>query len=516
MSSFFASVDSCCGFPFSHEFQDRYYLEHLGLYETQCIYLENQQIFENNLQHQGPFVVAEIGFGSALNFLAFYELWLRGKRPKGPLIYISYEKHPLHPRDLAQSLEPWRKNLPLSIDKLLEKYRCLTEGVNLFFFNDDKIILILLIGEASEQLDLCHFKAHHWMLDGFAPSKNASAWSPMLLEQIGRLSAPQATLATFTAASAVRRGLESSGWMIDKVKGFGSKRHRLKGIFRDTRTSDCNAQPVTVFGAGIAGRSFGFFYDWLGGQAQVIDCGHLITSNVPYAYSFFNPRQQWDAEQIFNAQTHQFSGHFYRELGLSTLRESHTISEEKLPPRLKKRFDSALQDRRFSEILQKNGTEYHFPIGFSLNGADTLTSLSVFSGTHPITMTFDESLKLYHQTIAADLPLLIATSHAASSFIKTLPEPLMLRGELYHSKTGWSDSTHERYCYQLQPRHYHGTEHFVGFRATHSSHRPLFGKRVDSQIFYSIYHGSRGFTSAPWCGLILALEALNIFIYKYR
>ena len=39
-----------------------------------------------------------------------------------------------------------------------------------------------------------------WFLDGFAPSRNPDMWNEALFTQLARLSKPNGTLATFTAA----------------------------------------------------------------------------------------------------------------------------------------------------------------------------------------------------------------------------------------------------------------------------------------------------------------------------
>ena len=62
------------------------------------------------------------------------------------------------------------------------------------------------------------------VLDGFAPSKNPDMWNERLYQQMFRFTKPQGTFTTFTAASAVRRGLENVGFDITKRKGFGKKR----------------------------------------------------------------------------------------------------------------------------------------------------------------------------------------------------------------------------------------------------------------------------------------------------
>ncbi|MOA15055.1 tRNA 5-methylaminomethyl-2-thiouridine biosynthesis bifunctional protein MnmC [compost metagenome] len=54
-------------------------------------------------------------------------------------------------------------------------------------------------------------------------------WQPALFQQLARLSHRGSTLATFTSAGIVRRGLEDAGFSIEKVAGHGKKRDMTRG-----------------------------------------------------------------------------------------------------------------------------------------------------------------------------------------------------------------------------------------------------------------------------------------------
>ncbi|MGB1026505.1 MAG: FAD-dependent 5-carboxymethylaminomethyl-2-thiouridine(34) oxidoreductase MnmC, partial [Rhodospirillaceae bacterium] len=104
-----------------------------------------------------------------------------------------------------------------------------------------------------------------WLLDGFAPARNPDMWRAEILHRVGQLSAPNARLGTFTAARAVRDGLEAAGFAVTRVKGHGRKRHCLQAIhpsggFQPSPESWSAAppplppgSPVLVIGAGVAG-----------------------------------------------------------------------------------------------------------------------------------------------------------------------------------------------------------------------------------------------------------------------
>ncbi|HBO11844.1 MAG TPA: bifunctional tRNA (5-methylaminomethyl-2-thiouridine)(34)-methyltransferase MnmD/FAD-dependent 5-carboxymethylaminomethyl-2-thiouridine(34) oxidoreductase MnmC, partial [Halieaceae bacterium] len=106
-------------------------------------------------------------------------------------------------------------------------------GVHRLHFDDGRIVLDLYWGDAATALaDLAGhgrrwFDA--WYLDGFAPARNAALWQEGLWPDLARLSRPGATVATFTAAGHVRRGLAAAGFAMAKRDGFGAKRESLHG-----------------------------------------------------------------------------------------------------------------------------------------------------------------------------------------------------------------------------------------------------------------------------------------------
>lgn len=59
-------------------------------------------------------------------------------------------------------------------------------------------------------------------------------WSQHLFSAMARLARPGATLATFTSAGFVRRGLQEAGFTMQKTKGFGRKRDMLVGRMEQT------------------------------------------------------------------------------------------------------------------------------------------------------------------------------------------------------------------------------------------------------------------------------------------
>lgn len=259
--------------PVSVEFDDIYFNKAGGVAETEYVFLAANDLAARwrALDPNGSFALAETGFGTGLNFLCARQLWLAQAPKSSRLHYISCEKHPLLPDDLAQALSHWPE-FKQGADQLLESWPVPLRGIYTLVFDSGRILLTLAFGDAAEMLDELDGKIDAWFLDGFAPSRNPGMWSPELFAEIAAHSRPGTTFATFTAAGLVRRGLSEVGFNVGKRPGFGHKREMLQGRFDRNETpnvdSSVSARPpwlarpeplnsqerhAIVIGAGIAG-----------------------------------------------------------------------------------------------------------------------------------------------------------------------------------------------------------------------------------------------------------------------
>src|SRR5690606_20976798 len=122
------------------------------------------------------------------------------------LHFVSVEKYPLTRDDLDRALALWPELQAFSA-QLLAQYVGIQPGFQRLLFDGGRVVLTLLIGDVQDCLPQLDARIDAWFLDGFAPAKNPQMWTPELFAQVARLSAPGATLATFTSAGLVRRGL---------------------------------------------------------------------------------------------------------------------------------------------------------------------------------------------------------------------------------------------------------------------------------------------------------------------
>ena len=257
--------------PVSDKFDDVYFSNQDGLAETHYVFLEGNQLWERWVNYQeAHFVIAETGFGTGLNFFAVTTLFreFRQKHPDSPLkrlYFTSFEKYPL-PLDALQQAHLAYPQFSHLAQHLQLNWLNPIQGCYRFHF--DETTLDLWFGDVAENLpqlgDYMNGKIDAWFLDGFAPSKNPDMWNEQLYQQMFRFTKPQGTFGTFTAASAVRKGLENAGFNIKKRKGFGKKRECLSGqktheklIALSTpwfhnQPANLKEQDIGIIGGGIA------------------------------------------------------------------------------------------------------------------------------------------------------------------------------------------------------------------------------------------------------------------------
>lgn len=240
------------GTPVANAFGDVYFSRDGGLAETTHVFLAGNDL-PARFAGCAHFVIGETGFGTGLNFLVAARAFLAAAPRDAVLHFVSTEMFPLRGEDMARAHAHWPELDALSAP-LRECLPPLTAGFHRRWLYGERVCLTLLYGDAGVLLPRLDARVDAWFLDGFAPARNDTLWSPSLLTEIARLSAAEATCATFTAAGAVRRALADAGFAMEKVPGFGRKRDMLRGRRGDAPRGNTSApRTALVVGGGLAG-----------------------------------------------------------------------------------------------------------------------------------------------------------------------------------------------------------------------------------------------------------------------
>jgi tRNA 5-methylaminomethyl-2-thiouridine biosynthesis bifunctional protein len=215
----------------SEVYDDVYFDEHDGLSETRYVFLDGNilpEAWKTMEPDQHTFTICETGFGTGLNFLATWKLFEETAPPDKKLHFISFEKFPLDGEEIEAILVPWAKEFGDYFQCLKAHYPLLVPGFHRMHLSD-RVSVTLIFDDVNHAFPKLHASVDAWFLDGFKPSTNPEMWSQTVFDNMARLSHDHTTFSTFTAAGAVKRGLQSAGFSVRKVPGFGTKRDMLVG-----------------------------------------------------------------------------------------------------------------------------------------------------------------------------------------------------------------------------------------------------------------------------------------------
>jgi tRNA 5-methylaminomethyl-2-thiouridine biosynthesis bifunctional protein len=255
------------GAPYSARYGDRYASRGGALGQARHVFLGGNHLPERWAGRR-QFVILETGFGLGNNFLAAWQCWRADPARPGQLHFVSVEKHPLGVQDIADGGKRYaagdlREDPDLAQLRaaLAAQWPLLIAGLHRLEFDAGAVVLTLALGDARDLVPQLVTGVDAFFLDGFAPERNPQMWEPALLKSLARLARPQATLATYSAAGTVREALRAHGFAVQRVPGFGLKRHMLSAQFaprwklrrHEPPLAHAGPRKAIVVGAGIAG-----------------------------------------------------------------------------------------------------------------------------------------------------------------------------------------------------------------------------------------------------------------------
>jgi tRNA U34 5-methylaminomethyl-2-thiouridine-forming methyltransferase MnmC len=202
------------GVPVSRRFDDPFYSLEDGLAEAQHVFLGGNDL---PARFRDGFHIAELGFGTGLNFAATALAWREAGMWPGAC--TSPASRPFRwPRRSARGAEPFPEAAPFAPN---DRSRLEWQGLW-----HDLGITLSVVRRRAETVPEWQGRADAWFLDGFAPPRNP--------ELVGRRPAagrrreharPAAPAPPIPAAGSVRRALDAAGFEVERRVGYGRKRH---------------------------------------------------------------------------------------------------------------------------------------------------------------------------------------------------------------------------------------------------------------------------------------------------
>ena len=269
---------------YSRWYDDIYFDKTDGVKEKEHVYL-NANDLANRIKLSDKLCIAELGFGTGLNFILTWRLWKKNRKPNSSLTYISFEKAPLSKKEMTRVYKKFKELNDFS-DQLIQKLTDNYKTNRTIYFKSENINLILIYDDFS-LLTNFDFKADIWFLDGFAPSKNPEVWDNSYYKNIYNRTNLKGSLSTFTSSGLVRRGLALAGFRVTKVSGFGQKREMLKAIkiepdikLKVNLNYENTIGPVAIIGAGISGASLAYAFRKRNIECYIVEKSSNVASGA--------------------------------------------------------------------------------------------------------------------------------------------------------------------------------------------------------------------------------------------
>ena len=290
--------------PVSLEHDDPYFSLDGGDRECRHVFIEGNDLERrfSALEHGDCFRIGETGFGTGLNFLETWSAFERCAPAQARLHFVSTEIRPLSHPDLRRAHQAWPRH-SARCTQLQAQWPAMTPGFHTLRFEQGRVLLTLLYGDATQQLQLLDGHIDAWFLDGFAPARNESLWQQTLYAEIARLSHADTTVATYSAAGHVRRGLAAAGFAVKKVPGFASKRDMTvaTSTLAQPRPPLQSGRHIVVAGAGLAGVTVAAALHARGQTVTLLDPAGVATegSGNPAGIVYSTPSAHITAQNRF-------------------------------------------------------------------------------------------------------------------------------------------------------------------------------------------------------------------------
>lgn len=425
-----ANISLQNGGAYADNYGDIYYNATDGFAESLYTYINGNHLlhrFASLTAHQ-QMVIGEVGFGTGLNFILTAETFLT-RNQHAHLYYVSAEKHPI----ALPTLKRLHHNWPQAAlrEKLYQQYPDNHAGFHLLRPHP-RVHLLLLLGDACQLYQQFDGKVDAWYLDGFAPKCNPECWQADLIAAISRSSKPGTTLSSFSAAGEVRRLLSQYGFFVERIKGYGNKKHMIRATCQtpvsiapswSDRYQGNKASKVAVIGAGIAGAATARVLAEKGIQTTVYQSdAHRAASDNPYAIAHLQPSLHPTPAREYYLQAWHHARRTFQELSLDILKQNAQQSTQPhtgalaalpffIPLPIKRLADTPALAKRHQQLYQQgllSDAHWQYQEGELSDvsmGALRLPLLCQYLLAHP-------NIEVIHKTchqLPTDMPSVICT-----------------------------------------------------------------------------------------------------------
>ncbi|MDZ7681263.1 MAG: tRNA (5-methylaminomethyl-2-thiouridine)(34)-methyltransferase MnmD [Fodinibius sp.] len=208
---------------YSSQFDQHYHNPNGAIAESRYVFFEQSQLLENLSTHD-QINILEIGFGTGLNLLVLLDYYLQ-KQSNAQIDYYSVEGFPLSPQTAQQFNYNEQLRYPDQAPRIPAILDSLSKGMNHFEITE-QVTAHIFYGMFKDFVP-GDIDADYLFHDAFSPSANPELWTGETFTRLKDISAENAVLTTYSAASKAQGALAAAGWKVAKTKGALGKREMI-------------------------------------------------------------------------------------------------------------------------------------------------------------------------------------------------------------------------------------------------------------------------------------------------
>jgi len=220
---------------YSSRFDQKYHNPNGAIAESRYVFFEQTRLLED-LKSKTKITILEIGFGTGLNLMLLLDYYLN-LGSSAQVDFYSIEGFPLSVATAKELNYEEQLDHPEIVDEVREVFSNMEKGMNHFPFMDNQINVHLFYGLFSE-LPRLSIEAGYIFHDAFSPDVNPDLWTGEVFKKIRSLSASDAILATYCAASKARGAMAWADWHIARAEGALGKREMSLASLNPDRLGD--------------------------------------------------------------------------------------------------------------------------------------------------------------------------------------------------------------------------------------------------------------------------------------
>lgn len=205
---------------YSNHFNQHYHNPNGAVSESRHVFFGQTHLLED-LKSKPELEILEVGFGTGLNLLLLLDYHLE-LESETQVTYHTVEAYPLKP-GIAETFN-YREHIkhPELLPSVTDIFSNIDDGFNEFDIRPE--VHVRLFNGMFDDYKPGTVAADYIFHDAFSPDVNAELWTGETFKKLKSMSAGDAVLTTYGAASAARGAMAWAGWHVARAPGALGKR----------------------------------------------------------------------------------------------------------------------------------------------------------------------------------------------------------------------------------------------------------------------------------------------------